>query len=220
MTLSRPRSAPPGLRAVRSLSLPVAAALGLGLLGLSASPASAGPPWIAVELPANPHGAATRDALLVVRVYHHDAGARLPVIGRAEGLVDGRRATLPLTLEALDGAKGAYAVRGELPEEGAWVLVIELDDPSGDRTAAALVAMAGPGEVRSVKVPHRRHEGWAVPTGADASEVEALLRWTDRGMRRDVATVPGPWPRGGFIFGLAALILPTAGAFAMRRRRG
>ena len=33
--------------------------------------AAAGPPWIAIEYPANPHDPNTRGAFLTVRTYHH-----------------------------------------------------------------------------------------------------------------------------------------------------
>ena len=49
----------------------VAAALTL----LATTPAFAGPPWISIEIPANPYNSTTRGAFCLVRVYHHGDAA-------------------------------------------------------------------------------------------------------------------------------------------------
>ena len=54
-----------------------------------ASPALAGPPWISIELPANPLNATTRGMYLLVRSYHHADATAMPVTGTATGMVDG-----------------------------------------------------------------------------------------------------------------------------------
>src|SRR5690606_32789668 len=92
----------------RSLLLSTALILG------PVATAHAGPPWIAIELPANPHHASTRDATLLVRAYHHSTLLNAPVHGTAEGIVDGRRVSLPLELTATN-QPGVYAVRTPLP---------------------------------------------------------------------------------------------------------
>ena len=56
---------------------------------LVSSVAIAGPPWIAIEYPVNPHDAGTRGALLTVRTYHHGELMSYDVTGTAEGIVDG-----------------------------------------------------------------------------------------------------------------------------------
>ena len=43
----------------------------LVLAALTASPALAGPPWLSIELPANPLNSTTRGMYLLVRTYHH-----------------------------------------------------------------------------------------------------------------------------------------------------
>lgn len=65
---------------------------------LATTPALAGPPWISVESPANPYMRGTRDALCLVRVYHHGDPAYTPITASAEGLVAGVRQSVPLKI--------------------------------------------------------------------------------------------------------------------------
>ena len=41
-----------------------------------------GPPWLSIELPANPLDPTTKGAYLVVRTYHHDKSIPMIVEGR------------------------------------------------------------------------------------------------------------------------------------------
>jgi len=63
--------------------------LGLAALvsALVATPALAGPPWISIELPANPYDQATRGAFLLVHAFHHGT----PIGVRAQADVAHRR---------------------------------------------------------------------------------------------------------------------------------
>jgi hypothetical protein len=141
---------------------PALAALGsLALLAATAGPALAGPPWISVELPANPLDPTTRDAFLVVHTYHHAQVMLAPVTGRAIGMVDGQRRTIELTFTRTS-ISGEYALRRTWPAKGTWVLAI---NTGGDRSGVtALVGIGADGEVRSVKVPRRSGtEPWGRP---------------------------------------------------------
>ena len=71
--------------------------LGCALLA-GATPAQAGPPWIAVEYPANPLHADSRGAILLVNTFHHGELREFPLLGWAEGMVDGRRVRRELTI--------------------------------------------------------------------------------------------------------------------------
>src|SRR5919108_4975966 len=64
------------------------------------STALAGPPWIAIEFPANPFDPASRDAFLTVRTYHHGQIMAKTVTGTAEGVGDGKRQKIELELWA------------------------------------------------------------------------------------------------------------------------
>ncbi|MGH7462754.1 MAG: hypothetical protein ACREMA_17225, partial [Longimicrobiales bacterium] len=158
-----PRSTP-GLRA-----LATAALLTLGFT----VPALAGPPWISIELPANPLDRTTRGAFLLVHTFHHDRTITLSVQGRAEGMVNGQRKSFPLTFESTS-RDGVLALRRTWPEGGSWVLVITAGPSDGGATA--LVSIAADGEVRGVKVPTVQREGFTVPKSVTPDDVNGALR--------------------------------------------
>src|SRR5256885_11645132 len=70
---------------IRSLALAAVAC------ALVAAPAPAfglkGPPWISIELPANPYDKSTRDAFLLVHAFHHGTAMGFIVTGTAEGML-------------------------------------------------------------------------------------------------------------------------------------
>ena len=78
----------------RSLSL---AALALVTLSIAAAaPAPLGPPWISIEYPPSPYDQTTRDAFLLVHTFHHGTPITAPLVGKAEGIVSGKRRTVSL----------------------------------------------------------------------------------------------------------------------------
>lgn len=155
----------------RSRTLAVAA-LSLIVAGV----AVAGPPWIAVEYPVNPHDPATRDAFMTVRTYHHGDLVGYELTGTAEGLVNGQRRSAQLDIRRLPQA-GSYAVRWSKPAQGTWVLVVS-SRRDGEHMATAVVTVDNSGRVARVSVPSRAIEGgrWQVPRAVAASEVNAMLR--------------------------------------------
>ena len=191
-----------------------ATALALPLL-LLATIAAAGPPWIAIEYPANPLDPETRGALMVVRAYHHEAAREAQVRAEALGTVDGRRVTRALDVTATSRA-GVYAVRGELPASDAWVVTIA--SGSGKGEATALVALNERREVIAIHVPHESVEGgrWQVPRAPTAEEIETLLRtasaMSDAARSTRVASGAGA--------ALLLLVVPPSGLWLARRRRG
>ncbi len=138
--------------------------------------AIAGPPWIAIEYPVNPHVAGTRGALLTVRTYHHGALMSYDVTGTAEGIIDGRRQSMPLDIRRLTQT-GMYAVRWQKPAQGTWVLVIT-SKQNGSHAATALVTIDAQGQVAEVSVPSDLIENgrWRVPRKVAAAEVDAMLK--------------------------------------------
>lgn len=77
---------------------PVKRALAVIAVSLvAAGVAVAGPPWIAIEYPVNPHDPATRDAFMTVRTYHHGDQVGHELTGTAEGLVNGQRRSMRRT---------------------------------------------------------------------------------------------------------------------------
>ena len=138
--------------------------------------AIAGPPWIAIEYPANPHDPGTRGALLTVRTYHHGELISYQLSGTAEGIVNGRRQTMPLDIRRLTQA-GMYAVRFQKPAQGNWMLVIT-SSQNGAFAASALVTLDSSGGVASVSVPSGTIENgrWRVPRRVASAEIDAMLK--------------------------------------------
>ena len=151
-------------------------ALVSALTMIASAVAMAGPPWIAIEYPANPLDPGTRGALLTVRTYHHGEPMSYELTGTAEGIVDGRRQSMPLDIRRLTQA-GMYAVRWQKPAQGTWVLVIT-SKQNGSFAANALVTIDSRGEVSQVSVPSDAIENgrWRVPRKVAVGEVDALLK--------------------------------------------
>lgn len=152
-------------------------ALAVVVLSLAAAGiAIAGPPWIAIEYPVNPHDPATRDAFMTVRTYHHGDLVGHELTGTAEGLVNGQRRSMRLDIRRLPQT-GAYAVRWQKPAQGSWVLVVS-SRQEGKHMATAVVTVDNAGRVARVTVPSRSMEGgrWQVPRAVAAAEVNAILR--------------------------------------------
>ena len=139
-----------------------------------AAPALAGPPWISIELPANPYDAASRGAFLLVHAFHHGTAITGIVSGTAEGIVNGERRTIKLDFTATSRA-GVRALRKMWPDEGVWTLVITVLQGPNDG-ATALVEIGADGEVASVKVPTTQNGRWTVPAAVSMGDVVAGLR--------------------------------------------
>ena len=145
-------------------------------LSLSAfSTASAGPPWIAIEYPANPFDRASRDAFLTVRTYHHGQIMAKTVTGTAEGVVDGKRQSMRLDIRPGSQA-GTYVVHWQKPATGRWVLVINSGN-QGIVDATAVVEIGANGAVAGITVPTRSYgNGWIGPRPVAAAEIDGLLQ--------------------------------------------
>ncbi len=102
-------------------------------------PATVGPPWISLEMPANPLDPTTRGAALVIHTFHHEKPIGFPVSGTAEGLVNGERRSLPLEFTSTS-RPGVYALKQQWPAEGDWVLAIATQG----RAEVSLVVELGP----------------------------------------------------------------------------
>jgi len=184
---------------------------------LLAAPVSAkGPPWIAIEYPANPHDPSTRGAALLVRAYHHAAAMALPVRGTAEGIVNGRRLSQSLDLRPTI-LPGVYALRTALPREGTWVLVISLEQGKDD-IATALVTLDGQAGIAHVEVPANvTRDGWTVPRAVKAADVERALQLAAAGNRDRLGAATHSTGGAGVLAGM--LGLPLLLGFMVVRRR-
>ena len=163
----------------RALALAAIAAVGF------AAPALAGPPWISIELPANPHDASTRGAFLLVHAFHHGTPMGFPITGTAEGIVNGERRTVRLEFTKTSRA-GVYGLRKMWPGEGTWTLVISVNqgDENREDKATAVVELDRSGDVVSVKVPTRQQGQWTIPAGVSMADLDAGLRARAGGLAR------------------------------------
>jgi hypothetical protein len=194
------------------------AILAMGPLLVAATIAIAGPPWISIEYPPNRLDSDTRGALALVRMYHHEHQGQFPVEGTAEGVVDGERVSLPLKFTPV-GSAGVWAVWGEIPKEGNWVLAIHGTDGVSKAEVSILAALAaGNQEISFVKVPRSREGNW--PRAASARDVESMLQTA-----KVMAEAQGRSPFRSITVGEAAmglggaLLLFPFGLAARRRRR-
>ena len=122
----------------------VGLALGASLAWSPAAPV--GPPFLSLEIPANPLDPQTRGAALVVRAYHHEQAAGYPVTGSAEGLVNGERRSIPLEFERTSNPS-VYALDQQWPAEGDWLLVIQVD---ANADAGLIVELGADGGISDV----------------------------------------------------------------------
>ena len=84
-----------------------------------------------------------KKVVLVVRPRVCDNPAAVQITGTAEGLVNGTRQSLPLTLVAINSVEGVYAVQQQWPDNGQWVLQLNGSCPSPKAAASTLVPMKG-----------------------------------------------------------------------------
>src|SRR5256885_6239612 len=155
-----PRLRPLGLAAVVSV--------------LFATPGLAGPPWISIELPANPYDQATRGAFLLVHAFHHGEPIGYLVTGTAEGIVGGERRSIKLEFSETS-RDGVYALKRMWPTEGVWTLVIKANQGPDD-AATAVIELGPPGGVASARVPTRQPGRWTVPAPVSLGEIDAALK--------------------------------------------
>ena len=159
---------------MRRTTLAISSLFALPLLAAAPDVAVAGPPWISIELPANPYDASTRGAYLVVHAFHHGTPIGIPVSGRAEGLVNGQRKSVTLKFQPTE-RPGVYALANQWGDEGEWTLMITVSQGPKDTGATALVQISG-GQVFSVTVPTEKRDNWTVPRAVTLADVEATLR--------------------------------------------
>lgn len=158
------------LARLRSLSLAALVSAAL------ATPAVAGPPWISIEYPVNPHDQSVRGAMLLVHVFHHSTPIAYPVEGTAEGIVNGERRSIKLKFTET-ARPAVYGLSRQWPTEGVWTLVIRMSrGDHGTDGATAVVELGPDGEIASVRVPTRREGRWTVPAEVSMRDIDQALR--------------------------------------------
>jgi hypothetical protein len=138
----------------------------IAALALFAGPVFAGGFWLTLERPAN-----ESDAAAVVRVIgcHNPQDAQ--VAGMAEGLVRGKRESVPIKLRST-GRTGVYEIERPRLEPGAWVFAVTARlDKSLTSELAPLAAdgkLAPLAERSTVEKPGRYANRAILPADIDA----------------------------------------------------
>ena len=105
-------------------------------------------------MPDRSQGFANVDLIDLGNWYLAEFRQDMELQGRAEGLVDGHRRTLPLTLSK--GAQaGAYGVRNEWGAKGTWSVLLTATQPSPRGSIQAVVDVGPDGSVARVTLPQR-----------------------------------------------------------------
>lgn len=108
---------------------------------LMAAPLFGGGFWLQFQTANANAEAKAKHAVLVVRPAGCHNPERAKVKGTAEGLVDGQRRSIPLTLIPLS-EPGTYAVAQTWPDTGNWVLSFSAE-ADGRQTGAIAAATSG-----------------------------------------------------------------------------
>ena len=114
------------------------------------------------------HVPASGQAVLVVNAYGCHQPEKAKVWGKAEGIVDGERKTVTLTLRKL--AAGVYAVERQWPKEGTWVLSLT-GKYRGNVSSLLIETERGQVRLAGDEIQMRR-----LRRNASAADVEGALR--------------------------------------------
>ena len=159
-------------RAARAAML---ATIGGAAVMLSAAARSTTPmfggPWISIESPANPYDQATRGSVMLVHTFHHGTKMDMPLVGKAEGLVDGQRKSVALTLVKASQA-GTHGVRNQWGEKGTWTVLLTATQLAPNASIQAVVDINADGSVGKVTVPNTAGR----PRLLSAAEIDQQLR--------------------------------------------
>lgn len=143
----------------RTTRLALLTSLGGAILLLTGATSSSHParfkggPWISIETPANPYDSAARGAAFLVHTFHHSVPTNMEIEARAEGIVDGNRRTVPLSLNA--ARVGTYAVRNVWGAKGTWSVLVVATQPAPKTSIQAVVDIGTDGTVSRVTLPQR-----------------------------------------------------------------
>lgn len=118
-------------------------------------------------------GTSFSDAALLVQAYGCHQPSKATVTGTAEGLVNGARQSVPLTLEKV--GDGVWAVDAQWPTEGAWVLAFS--GAYRDRHSSVLVEVGSDGKV-ALQETGRKPQAHILHRKLAARDVEDALHRT------------------------------------------
>jgi hypothetical protein len=155
------------------------------LAALSGAPAIAGGFWLTVR---SPQTLGVKDSVLAVEISGcHDPG-KATISATAEGLVDGKRQSIPLNVTAT-GKPGSYTIKKQWPSTGAWVLAFT--SKVDGLAATALVELERDGTFHAEAASMPANPGRGVHlfqrdlTAADINSALSNVASTVRTARRD-----------------------------------
>jgi hypothetical protein len=93
----------------------------------AAVPMLAGVPSITIDIPAKAFDSASHGAVLLVHARWCDPGFPNSIAGIADGVVNGKRQTLPLRIVPTSH-EDVYAIHPQWPPDGIWVLTITANE--------------------------------------------------------------------------------------------
>ncbi len=119
--------------------------------------------------PRNSSDPKARNAIAIVRALGCHEPEKAELSATAEGLLSGRRQTIPLELVRLDTA-GLWAIKGSMPPSGAWVISV-IAKEGGQIRGSALATVRVDGSVhREANLMGR------TPTAEDMDPLLASMR--------------------------------------------
>jgi hypothetical protein len=121
--------------------------------------------WLELGNPSASKDPAAKNAVLLVRAIGCGEPAKAGITATAEGIVDGRRVSLPVKLVALR-EHGLFAAERSWPTDGRWVL--HLRGNYLGRETSTLAQVQPNGEVK--------RPGKMLAKTASAAEIDAMVR--------------------------------------------
>ncbi len=137
-------------------------------LGVTAVPVIAGALTLqADDVRSNPEAVA-KNAVFVAHITACHSPHKTIIEATAEGIVNGKHMTIPLTVIRL-AALGTFAVTREWPRTGAWVVTMVATNPEYKNYATSIVAPVDPGP----SIPSKAKAFYHAPS---ADEVDSVLK--------------------------------------------
>jgi hypothetical protein len=93
-----------------------------------------------------------KKVVVAVRAVVCEDLSKVKITGTAEGLVAGKRQSLPLTLTPVEPAEGVYAIQQQWPQDGAWVLHLKGSCANPRAEASTLAAVTNSTFIREKSV--------------------------------------------------------------------
>lgn len=93
-----------------------------------------------------------QEIVVAVRAVMCQDLPNVKVTGTAEGLVNGKRESLPLSLMVVDPTEAVYAIQQQWPQDGAWVLHLKGACSNPKAEASTLVAVSKGAFIREKSV--------------------------------------------------------------------